>query len=238
MTDLIEGGAERIYLEPSPGVDCTHPRMVALARELTSGAGSPTEGAVRLFAFVRDGVRYIPYAPFQTLSDYEGAAVLERGFGFCTQKSALLISLARAAGIPARFRYADLLNHNMPGRLESVLQSNRMIFHTYVELRPGRRWLKATPSFEAALCEKMGWRLVDFDGSADAVLHAQDLSGRPHIEYVKDRGHSAGVPLNQMLEAWREGYGEEALERWQAARSKGFNGDGPPPSGTGGGTRR
>ncbi len=238
MDDASRTGGDALYLQPSPGVDCDDARIRSLAADLTAGARTPEERSARLFDFARDSVRYIPYAPFQTLRDYEGATVLDRGFGFCTQKSALLVSLARAAGIPARFHYADLVNHNMPGRLESVLQSNRMIFHTYVGLRPAGRWLKVTPSFEAPLCARMGWRLVEYDGSADAVLHARDLSGRLHVEYVKDRGHSAGIPLNQLIEAWREGYGEEALKRWQDARSSGSGVAAPDAPGTGGASRR
>lgn len=79
MNESRESMVDKMYLEPSPGVDCTNPCMLALARKLTSGAGSPAQDAVRLFTFVRDAVRYIPYAPFQTLSDYEGAAVLSGG---------------------------------------------------------------------------------------------------------------------------------------------------------------
>jgi transglutaminase-like putative cysteine protease len=207
------------YLAPSPGVECEDGGIRTLADELTRGKLSSREKAAALFLFARDQVRYVPYAPFESVEDYLGPMVLERGYGFCTQKTSLLVGLCRAAGIPARFRFADLVNHNMPGRLEWVMQSNRMIFHTYAELFVEGRWLKATPSFERSLCEKMGWRLVEFDGTTDAVLPATDLSGRPHIGYVLDRGTDAGIPLQSMLDAWLEGYGEEAMGRWRAARS-------------------
>ena len=207
------------FLAPSPGVDCEDGRIRDLSARLTRGLSSSREKAAALFLFARDQVRYVPYAPFESIEDYLGPVVLERGYGFCTQKTSLLVGLCRAAGIPARFRYADLVNHNMPGRLEWVMQSNRMIFHTYAELFVEGKWLKATPSFEHSLCEKMGWRLVEFDGTADAVLPATDLSGRPHIGYLLDRGPDAGIPLQDMLAAWLEGYGEEAMGRWKAARS-------------------
>jgi len=221
------------YLEPCPGVDSDSDRIRDLSAHLVRDAATHAAAASRLFIFVRDSVRYVPYAPFESIGDYVGGATLDRGYGFCTQKSALLVALARASRIPARFRYADLVNHNMPGRLESVLQSDKMIFHTYAELEIGARWLKATPSFEAPLCQKMGWRLVEFDGACDAVLHPTDLQGRPHIEYVLDRGHDPGIPLEVMLEAWRRGYGEEALARWHAARFDRRMGtqEGPAPVG-------
>lgn len=206
-----------VYLEPSGGVDSASPRIIELSSYLTRGAETPTRKASALFNFVRDTIRYIPYAPFDKLEHYEGEQTLDRGYGFCTQKSSLLIALARAASIPARFHFADLLNHNMPGRLGWVLGTNRMVYHTYVEMHLGGSWCKATPSFEAPLCQKMGWRLVEFDGSSDATLHATDLLGRPHIEYLLDRGTRPAVPLDDMLTTWADEYGLSTLDRWESA---------------------
>jgi transglutaminase-like putative cysteine protease len=198
-------------------VNSQDPRVRSLAAEITRGMTGESERASALFAWCRDTVRYIPYAPFAALEHYEPMRTLDRGYGFCTQKSALLVALARAAGIPARFHYADLLNHNMPGRLGLVLGSNRMVYHTYADLMVDGRWLKVTPSFERPLCEKMSWRLVEFDGTSDATLHASDLRDRPHIEYVLDRGTDPGIPLPRMLKAWEEVYTLDALGRWEDA---------------------
>lgn len=208
------------YLLPCPGVDSESPRIRDLARDISRDARGDSDRAAKLFAWVRDTVRYIPYAPFAAIEDYEPIRTLARGYGFCTQKSALLVALARAVGIPARFHYADLLNHNMPGRLGLVLGSNRMVYHTYADLLVDGRWHKVTPSFERPLCEKMGWRLVEFDGTSDATLHASDLRGRPHIEYVLDRGTDSCIPLPKMLQAWEEDYGMGALARWEEATAQ------------------
>jgi len=205
-----------IYLMPSFGVDSDAPEIKELASVLTDGAKSRRDAAVLLFNYVRDSIRYIPYTPFMQIDNYLGTATLERGYGFCTQKSALLIALARAAGIPARFHFADLKNHNLPGRMGWVLGSDMMVYHTYMEFHLDGRWLKATPSFEKALCDKMGWRLVEFDGTSDAILHHRDRSGVVHIEYVKDRGTHHEVPLTDMLETWYHEYGPAALERWES----------------------
>ncbi len=207
------------YLVPSPGVDSGDPRIVALARNLSKGASTDKETAVCLFRHVRDSYRYSPYSPFGELSDYLGTKLIDRGYGFCIQKSALLVALARAADIPARFCFADLKNHNLPGRMAYVLGSDRMIYHTYVEFFLGQRWLKATPSFEKSLSNKMGWRLVEFDGVHNAVLPKTDLYGKPHIEYILDRGNSDHIPLEKILEAWEREYGSGALKRWEEAAS-------------------
>lgn len=204
-------------LRPSFGVNSDAPEILALAKEIASGSKDEREAAARLFRYTRDTFRYNPFAPFERIEDFLGTSLLERGYGFCTQKSALLIALCRAAGIPARFRFADLVNHNLPGRLGQVLGTNRMIYHTYADIFIEGRWLKATPSFEKALCEKMGWRLSDFDGTGHAILCATDLQGRPHIEYVLDRGVSFSLPLQKMLDTWLKKYGMDTLERWKAA---------------------
>lgn len=206
-----------ICLGPTPGVDCRSDSVKDLARRLADGSPSPEDTAAQLFAYVRDAVRYIPYAPFSRLSDYHGEEVLRRGYGFCTQKSSLLVGLCRAAGIPARFRFADLINHNLPGRLGWVLGSNRMVYHTYVEIWLQGRWLKATPSFERPLCERMGWHVVDFDGTRDATLPATDREGRLHVEYVQDRGPLPHIPLEDMLKTWHREYGPQTLDRWREA---------------------
>ena len=208
------------YLGPSAGVRCDSGKVRALSADLARGAHTVQEKAAALFAFVRDTVRYVPYAPFQRIEDYEAEATLDRGYGFCTQKSSLLVAMARAAAIPARFHYADLVNRAMPGRLESVLQSDRMVYHTYVDLHVGGRWMKVTPSFERDLCQKMGWHLVEFDGTADATFRPLDLQGMPHIDYILDRGTDAGIPLPSMIHAWEQEYGAEALDRWNEATAQ------------------
>src|SRR5215470_17689442 len=48
------------------------------------------------------------------------------------------------------------------------------------------RWVKATPLFDRALCERFGVRPLEFDGRADSLFHAFDAAGRRHMEYVRD----------------------------------------------------
>jgi hypothetical protein len=123
-------------------------------------------------------------------------------------------------GIPARFHFADLVNHAMPDRMESVLQSNRMVYHTFVDLHLSGCWWKVTPSFEEPLCRKMGWQLVSFDGTQHGAFAREDLQGRLHIDYVLDRGSDPALPHAQMVEAWRQAYGEPCMARWEAASAE------------------
>jgi transglutaminase-like putative cysteine protease len=203
------------YLAPAPGVTSEDPEVLSLARSIARGAQNDREAGVKLFNWVRDGIRYNPYSPFHEMKYYEAAATLRRREGYCVQKSSLLAALARAVGIPSRLVFADIRNHQLPEKLAGLLGSDIMTYHGYVEWFLGGRWLKVTPSFEQGLCEKKGFRLVVFDGTRDAVLHSHDLNNRLHITYLKNHGVRAGVPLEEIRSAWDHEYGKENVENWK-----------------------
>ena len=204
-----------IFLSPTAGIQCDHPQVRALAASIVVGTDDPQQAAAELFNFVRDEVAYSPYVPFDRLDDYLALATLERGKGFCVQKAALLCALARAADIPCRLGFAHIRNHQLPANLAQVLGTDVMFHHCYVEWELNGRWRKATPSFERALCQERGWRVVEFQPRADCLLPALDLAGRPHISYLDKLGWREGVPLEEILESWRQGYGEERVEEWR-----------------------
>ncbi len=208
------------YLEPAPAIACDDEIVVAMARDLIAGSKDDIEAAIILFEFVRDGIRYNPYVPFWDLSFYTAEATLKRGKGYCVQKSALLVTLARAVGIPARLGFGDIANHLLPDGLYDYLGTNVMTFHCWAELFLAGKWVKATPSFEEALCTERGWRLVVFDGRNDAMLPATDLEGRPHVSYLKTHFTSPGVALDDLLAAWEEVYTPQRLALWRKALAK------------------
>lgn len=203
-----------LFLEPAPGIQCDHPEVLALARQIVGGSANDLEAAAKLFTWVRDTVRYNPYVPFDELGDYLALATLERGKGYCVQKSALLCALARATGIPARLGFADIENHQLPAGLAEVLGSSIMTYHCFVEWFLGGRWLKSTPSFEEPLCLERGWRLVEFDPEGDSLLHTSDAAGKPHITYVRKLGWRQGVPLDEIMQAWKREYSPERVAAW------------------------
>ncbi len=203
-----------LFLEPAPGIQCDHPEVLELARKIIKGSANDREAASLLFTWVRDTVRYNPYVPFDELTDYLALSTLERGKGYCVQKSALLCALARAVGIPARLGFADIENHQLPAGLAQVLGSSIMTYHCFVEWFVGGRWLKSTPSFEEALCEERGWRLVEFDPEGDSLLATTDAAGRPHITYVRKLGWRQEVPLDEIMDAWKKEYSPERVAEW------------------------
>lgn len=203
-----------LFLEPAPGIQCDHPEVLELARKIIKGSANDRQAAARLFTWVRDTVRYSPYVPFDDLNDYLALSTLERGKGYCVQKSALLCALARAAGIPARLGFANIENHQLPAGLAEVLGSSIMTYHCFVEWFVNGRWLKSTPSFEKPLCAQRGWRLVEFDPEHDSLLATTDLAGEPHISYVEKLGWRREVPLEEIMNAWKQVYSAARVAAW------------------------
>ena len=58
------------------------------------------------------------------------------------------------------------------------------------------RWVKATPAFDRALCERAGIKPLEFDGETDSLFQPFDPAGRRHMEYLKDRGQYSDVPFD------------------------------------------
>ncbi|MBN2232475.1 MAG: transglutaminase domain-containing protein [Deltaproteobacteria bacterium] len=202
--------------EPGIFIDSGHPAITAAARRL-AGDATPPAAAVRLFHFVRDAIRYNPYTFSEHPEDYRASAILGHERGYCIQKAVLLAALYRAAGIPARLHLVDIINHQVPGKLTALMQTNRFICHSYVELMPGDRWLKAAPTFDREMCERIGVEPVAFDGRRDALLPAATLDGKPYIEYDADRGVYDDLPFAQVMNIFRMEYGARLVERWRIA---------------------
>ncbi|HZS85179.1 MAG TPA: transglutaminase-like domain-containing protein [Stellaceae bacterium] len=200
-----ETASDAGYLRPGRFVDSDHPAVARFAAR-AGGAGDPCEVARRLYYAVRDEILYDPYVPLAAAETYRASAVLACGRGYCVGKAALLAAAARTRGIPARLAFADVRNHLATPRLLELTGSDLFIYHGIAELSLDGRWVKATPTFNLTLCEKFGIRALDFDGRSDAVFHPFDRAGRRHMEYVRERGAYADVPVELILPAMRSAY--------------------------------
>ena len=76
-------------------------------------------------------------------------------------------------------------------------------------------WRKATPAFNASLCEKLDIRTLEFDGHGDSIYHPYDNAGRRHMEYLALRGEFDEVPRQLLLDVFAEHY--SALPRLDTA---------------------
>ena len=129
------------------------------------------------------------------------------------QKAVLLSALARAAGIPCGLGFARLKNHLLSEKVISWIGTNILPFHGYTELYLDGKWVRATPAFDLELCEKNRIVPVEFDGKNDAMLHAHNRDGKPHIEYIKDLGRNYDdVPLQYLWDEIIKTHGHKGLE--------------------------
>ncbi len=207
------------YLCATAHIDSDHPAVVEFAEETVAGLTTPTEKAVALFYAVRDGIRYTPYGVDLSPEAMRASVTLSAGKGMCIQKALLLTASARAVGVPARLGFADVLNHLASRRFLDLMGGTEVFaWHAFTEFSLDDRWLKATPAFDLGLCERFGVRPLEFDGTTDALFHPFDAEGRPHMEYVRDRGSYTDLPLEEIREtfehlypAWVEGKSEGDL---------------------------
>ena len=185
-------------LQSTPLIDCAHPAVAAFAREHGRGGGD-RERAVALYYAVRDGFRYDPYRIDLSPAGMRASTVLERGYGWCVPKATLLAAACRSAGIPARVGFADVRNHLSTARMREVMQTDVFYWHGYTDILIAGEWRKATPAFNAGLCERFDLLPLEFDGRADSLYHPFDRHGHRHMEYLAQRGSFDDVPLAEMV---------------------------------------
>jgi len=176
------------YLQPTPLLDYDHATLQVLAGRLDlSPGGDALSQAKCIFQFVRDEIKYNFYPPdLPALEMFRASDTLSRGEGFCIPKAILLAALARFCGIPAGLGFATIRNHRLPAKVVELMGTDLIRLHGFAVLHLGGKWVKATPAFDSRMCQDNSLAVVEFDGSEDAMFPAQDLEGRPNIEYVPD----------------------------------------------------
>lgn len=205
------------YLASGEYIDSAHPVVAAFAGEHAQGANDLERG-VSLYYAVRDLIRYNPFLDFTVPSAFRASDCIATGEGFCVGKASLLAAAARAAGIPARVGFADVRNHLATPRLLEFIGRDEFIYHGFAELLLEGNWVKATPAFNLALCEKFRVKPLEFDGRNDSIFHPFDADDRRHMEYLRDRGSFADVPVDEIRAAFREYYPRLYALRGEAAK--------------------
>ena len=195
------------YLKPTTAINHNSPSIIEQAKLLTAPVDSLQRKAVQLFYFVRDQIKYTPYAEYGNFDIYTASYTLKQKSGFCIPKAVLLTALARACSIPARLGFAIIHNYLLSGDLFKLLGTTRIVYHGYCELFIDENWIKATPAFDLEMCEKHSFIPVDFDGSSDAVFHPTNKAGKPHIEYEKIIGVYEDLPFEDIVQTFLKIYG-------------------------------
>lgn len=188
------------YLNPSEFYDFDNKSVKDKALEITNGLKTDIEKAIAIFYWVRDEIKYTMglFRP-KIKANFTASVTMQRKIGFCVSKSILLSTLARAVGIPARIHLVDLINHKISQKVIDRMGSHIMHYHGYSELYLNNKWVKLTPSFDKETAIKGGFLpMCEFDGEHDAVFPAYDNNGNQFGEYVKDRGVTADLPLDEI----------------------------------------
>jgi len=191
-------------LQAGEFIDSDHPRVVKFANRHRVAGETDIEAAIRLYLAVRDQVSYNPYLVGPDPRYFRASDCLASGSGFCIPKAALLAACARVIGIPARVGYADVRNHLSSKRLDEMIGGNVYTWHSYTDLFLDGKWVKATPAFDRALCERVGVPVLAFDGRNDSLLQKFNDAGNRHMEYVQQRGVFKDVPYERIIAAFEK----------------------------------
>lgn len=198
--------ADSTFLKFTPVIDGHHPSVRAFAHGHAKGLASAREQAVKLYYAVRDGIRYDPYTIDLTVDGMRASQTLAAGRAWCVPKAVLLAACCRVMGIPAGLGFADVRNHLSTERLRKTMNTDIFFWHGYTSIYLDGRWVKATPAFNAELCQRFRLRTLEFDGTSDSLFQPFDLLGNAHMEYVRYRGEFADAPIDRIKATFERHY--------------------------------
>lgn len=178
-------------LDSTDVVDSEHPAVRDLATRVTRGR---EDGVAALFDWVRDEIRYDMGPILHDRSDWTASATVERGYGFCQQKAVLLAALLRATGVPAGVAAEKVFDHKIPPRFAEQMGGQEIPLHGYTVAFVDGAWRRLDATLDAALCERRGYRTVEYAPGADRVLPETDLAGKPHFVHLGEIGQWAEYP--------------------------------------------
>jgi transglutaminase-like putative cysteine protease len=149
------GGPPRpAHLTATAFIDSDHQAVRGFAQRAVEGATETHEQIGRLFALVRDEIRYDPYTVSADPTDYVAGNVIERGAAYCVPKAVVLTAGARSLGIPARLGFSDVRNHLQSERLAALMGTDVFVFTATARctsaVPDAKRPRPSTPPFASA----------------------------------------------------------------------------------------
>ncbi|MFD7627280.1 transglutaminase family protein [Streptomyces sp. NPDC059851] len=181
-------------------IDHDSPEVRAFVRDaVPATATTPTEQAVALYYAVRDGIRYEVYGADLSRQGLRASQVVTTGSGMCLHKSVLYAAALRSLGIPARLVLADVRNHLASDRLKQLIGGDVFHQHGLTSVHLQDRWVKATPVFNRTLCRLYRMAPLEFDGTADSLLHPFDEQGRQQMEFLRLHGEFDDLPYEWVI---------------------------------------
>jgi transglutaminase-like putative cysteine protease len=197
---------EPLWLAPTRFLDYQTPEVQAFVRAAVGDAATPKDRAVNLYYAVRDGIRYDPYRFRMQPEVFKASTTVREQAAYCVPKALLYAACLRAVGIPARPGFADVRNHLTTQRLLEVTGTDVFSWHGYVALLLDGRWVKATPAFNIEMCQRFNVLPLEFDGSADSLMHPYNALQQRHMEYIKQHGEFDDLPYDQLVEEMLRDY--------------------------------
>ncbi|UOY06633.1 transglutaminase family protein [Muricauda sp. SCSIO 64092] len=196
------------YIKATTYLDYDSAAIQDLISPFTSEELSPMEKAKGMYLVIRDRWRYNPYQISLNPENYRASTIAKKSEGHCVEKAVLLTACLRGLGIPARLHFAKVTNHIAVERLTERFGTNILTPHGMVDVFLDNQWVKATPAFNKALCDKCNVKPLEFDGTTDSIFQEYNEEGQKFMEYLEDYGHFEDVPLDFMIQNLREHYPE------------------------------
>jgi transglutaminase-like putative cysteine protease len=194
------------YLKPTFFLDYDTKELADFATTVCSGSDTPAEKAIALYYAVRDQVNYDPYDLKYSRTAMKASSILQKKSGYCVSKAVLLAAVARHQQIPSRLGFADVTNHLSTAKLRERMGTDLFIYHGYTEMYLNEKWVKATPAFNLSLCIRFNVKPLEFDGTKDSIFHECNTLGQKHMEYIRDHGHFADLPFEEIFAAYGKTY--------------------------------
>lgn len=194
------------YLTAGYYTNSDHPEVIEYVEKTIKGIENQKEKVIALYRAVRDDFKYYPYHLILKPQALRASVLVKKDYGYCVEKSNLFAACMRVIGVPSKLCFANVRNHLATERVETYLKTDLMVFHGFVEIFINDKWIKATPVFDAALCERLGVAVLDFDAENDSVFQESDKSGKPFMQYEYSYGCFRDVPFEMFLSELKKHY--------------------------------
>jgi transglutaminase-like putative cysteine protease len=194
-----------IYLSPTQFIDSDHKVVISYAHRKTEAGKSDREKVVDLYYAVRDEILYDPYHLILEPEAISASKTLDRGTGYCIEKSLLLAAAGRVLNIPSRLGFSIVQNHISTQKFIDMLRTDKFVFHGYNEFWINEKWVKCTPAFNKTLCEKFNSQPLEFDGEHDSIFQEYN-GGKKYMNYLHEYGEFDDFPFDLFVSELKKHY--------------------------------
>ena len=149
-----------------------HAEIQAKSREVLEGTVNRSDAAAVLSSWVYNALDKVP-----TLGIPNALEVLRVGQGDCNEHTALYVSLARAAGMPARIAAGVVYS-------DRIVDEGAFFYHAWPEVHFGEAgWVPVDPTFDQFPADATHIKVVE--GGLDKQIAIMGVMGRLGFELLK-----------------------------------------------------